>query len=82
MTLQLHNIRIGIRIQFITVAAVAGMVAIMALSLSGASRQMRQDRATKTQHVLETAFGALSYFAAEETAGRLSRDGLAAGDRG
>jgi methyl-accepting chemotaxis protein len=35
---------------------------------------MRQDRATKTQHVLETAFGTLSYFAAEETAGRLSRD--------
>ena len=74
MTFQLRNIRIGIRIQLITVAAVAGMVAIMVLSLSGASRQMRQDRATKTQHVLETAFGTLSYFAAEETAGRLSRD--------
>jgi methyl-accepting chemotaxis protein len=74
MTFQLRNIRIGIRIQFITVFAIIGMIVIMALSLIGASRQMRQDRATKTQHVLETAFGTLSYFAAEETAGRLSRD--------
>ena len=74
MTFQLRNIRIGIRIQLITVAAVIGMVAIMAISLTGASRQMRQDRAVKTQHVLETAFGTLSYFAAEEKAGRLTRD--------
>ena len=74
MTFQMRNIRIGIRIQLITAAAVAGMVAIMALSLFDASRQMRQDRATKTQHVLETAFATLTYFAAEETAGRLSRE--------
>jgi methyl-accepting chemotaxis protein len=74
MTFQLRNIRIGIRIQFITVFAVVGMIVIMALSLIGASRQMRQDRATKTQHVIETAVGTLAYFAAEETAGRMSRD--------
>lgn len=74
MTFHLRNVRIGIRIQLITVAAVVGMIAIMALSLSDASRQMRQDRTTKTQHVLETAFGTIEYFAAEEKAGRLSRD--------
>ncbi|MDP3692793.1 hypothetical protein, partial [Bradyrhizobium sp.] len=69
MTFHLRNVRIGIRIQLITVAAVVGMIAIMALSLSDASRQMRQDRSTKTQHVLETAFGTIEYFAAEEKAG-------------
>jgi methyl-accepting chemotaxis protein len=74
MTFRLRNIRIGIRIQLITVAAILGMMAIMAVSLIGSSRQMRQDRATKTQQVIETAYGTLSYFAAEETAGRLSRE--------
>jgi methyl-accepting chemotaxis protein len=74
MTFRLSNIRISGRIHLITVAAVLGMVAIMAVALFSADRQMRADRATKTQHVVDTAYATLVYFAGEETAGRLSRD--------
>jgi methyl-accepting chemotaxis protein len=74
MTFRLKQVRIGVRLQLITVAAVLGMIAIMAVSLAGSSRQMRGDRASKTQHVIETAFGTLAYFAGEETAGRLSHE--------
>jgi methyl-accepting chemotaxis protein len=74
MAFRPRNIRISGRIHLITAAAVLGMVAIMAIVLVGTNRQLRQDRATKTQHVVDTAYGTLAYFAGEEAAGRLSRD--------
>ncbi|MBV9827701.1 MAG: methyl-accepting chemotaxis protein [Alphaproteobacteria bacterium] len=66
------HISIAYRVHLITLAAIVGMLAIMFVALLGENRQMRADRATKTQHVVETAAGIVGYFANQETAGKLS----------
>jgi len=74
MMFRLSDIRIPVRIHLITAAAILGLAAIVAVSLFEANRQMRSDRAVKTQHVVETAYSVITHLAGEETAGRMSRE--------
>lgn len=66
--------RIGTRIQAITVTALVGMAALIALATWDFSRAITDARALKTRDLVQTAQGVLTYFEGEERAGRLSRD--------
>jgi methyl-accepting chemotaxis protein len=74
MNFPLKNISIAVRVHLIAIVAVAGMLVITAAAQVGDYNKMNVARATKTQHVVETALGVIAYFANEEKAGRLSRD--------
>ncbi|MCJ2022783.1 cache domain-containing protein, partial [Methylobacterium sp. J-067] len=66
--------RIGTRIQAITVTALVGMAALIALATWDLSRAITDARELKTRDLVQTAQGVLTYFEGEERAGRLSRD--------
>ncbi len=68
------TIRIGTRIQAITVTALVGMAALIALATWDFSRAITDARELKTRDLVQTAQGVLTYFEGEERAGRLSRD--------
>ena len=66
--------RIGTRIQAITLTALIGMAALIALAAWDFSRALSEARALKTRDLVQTATGVLTYFEGEERAGRLTRE--------
>ncbi|MBE0530694.1 MAG: cache domain-containing protein [Rhodospirillales bacterium] len=69
----LDRLKINSRLMLIVAGAVAGIVGVGGYSLSAIHANLFEDRQIKTAHVVETAFGALEYYAGEEKAGRMSR---------
>ncbi len=66
--------RIGTRIQAITLTALIGMAALIALAAWDFSHAISDARALKTRDLVQTASGVLTYFEGEERAGRLTRE--------
>ena len=67
-------LRIGTRIQAMTLTALGGMVVLIGLSTWDMSQTVTDARELKTRDLVETAQGVLTYFEGEERAGRMSRD--------
>ena len=67
------TVRIGARIQGITLVAFLGMAALIGLSIWGLSEAVSEARALQTRDLVETAHGVLAYFEGEERSGRMSR---------
>jgi methyl-accepting chemotaxis protein len=74
VNMQLSNIPITTRIHLTTLAALMSMIAVAAMAVMGLNSQMRADRISKTQHLVEAAHGLLAHYESEEKAGRLSRE--------
>ncbi|MEL6061097.1 MULTISPECIES: cache domain-containing protein [unclassified Methylobacterium] len=68
------TVRIGARIQGITLVALLGMAALIGLAVWGLSQAVTEARELQTRNLVETAHGVLGYFEGEERAGRMSRD--------
>ena len=68
------TLRVGTRIQLITLTALGGMGVLIGLSAWDMSQTVTDARELKTRDLVETAQGVLSYFEGEERAGRMSRD--------
>ncbi|SEP40512.1 methyl-accepting chemotaxis sensory transducer with Cache sensor [Methylobacterium sp. UNC300MFChir4.1] len=66
--------RVGARLQLITLIALGGMAALIALAGWDMSQTVTDARELKTRDLVETAQGVLTYFEAEEGAGRMTRD--------
>ncbi|MGU3469233.1 cache domain-containing protein [Methylobacterium sp. C33D] len=66
--------RVGARLQLITLIALGGMAALIALAGWDMSQTVTDARESKTRDLVETAQGVLAYFEAEERAGRMTRD--------
>ena len=67
-------LRIGTRIQAMTLTALGGMAVLIGLSTWDMSQTVTDARELKTRDLVETAQGVLTYFEGEERAGRMSRD--------
>jgi methyl-accepting chemotaxis protein len=67
------TVRIGARIQGITLVAFLGMATLIGLSIWGLSEAVSEARALQTRDLVETAHGVLAYFEGEERSGRMSR---------
>ncbi|MCB5175553.1 methyl-accepting chemotaxis protein [Microvirga lenta] len=69
------RLKLGIttKIHSITLTALIGIAAIIGLSLYQLREEIVSAQAVKTHHVVEAAYGILSYYEAEERAGRMSR---------
>src|SRR3954453_11512936 len=61
------------RLQGILLIVVLGMIAISGASLWQLRHSLTEDRMTKTQHVVEVAYGMLQHFVAQERAGKMTR---------
>ncbi|SDN85903.1 methyl-accepting chemotaxis sensory transducer with Cache sensor [Methylobacterium phyllostachyos] len=68
------TVRIGARIQGITLVALLGMAALIGLSVWGLSEAVTEARELQTRNLVETARGVLTYFEGEERAGRMSHE--------
>ena len=68
------TLRIGTRIQLITVTALLCMAALIGLSAWDLSQGISDARELKTRDLVETAHGVLTYFEGEERAGRMARE--------
>lgn len=71
--MSLDRLTIGKRIHVITAAAAICMAAIIGFGLWSSDRAMREDIATKTRHVVETAHGLLQHYEAQERTGAMTR---------
>ena len=67
------TVRIGARIQGITLVAFLGMAALIGLSIWGLSEAVGEARALQTRDLVETAHRVLADFEGEERSGRMSR---------
>ncbi|MFC1456779.1 methyl-accepting chemotaxis protein [Microvirga arabica] len=65
---------IGTKIHSITLTALVGIAAIIAVTLFYLREEITQAQMVKTQHVVESAYGILAHYEAEERAGRLTRE--------
>ncbi len=70
----LDKLKIGPRLMLIVAGAIIGIVSVGGYSLKEIRAHLFEDRQIKTQHVVETATGILEYYAAEEKAGRMTRE--------
>ncbi|MCJ2133308.1 methyl-accepting chemotaxis protein [Methylobacterium sp. J-026] len=66
-------LRIGTRIQSITLIALSGMAALIGLAAWDMSGSVTDARELKTRDLVESAQGVLTYFEGEERAGRMDR---------
>ncbi|MCJ2019734.1 methyl-accepting chemotaxis protein, partial [Methylobacterium sp. E-065] len=66
-------LRIGTRIQSITLIALGGMAALIGLAAWDMSGSVIDARELKTRDLVESAQGVLAYFEGEERAGRMDR---------
>lgn len=69
------KIGIGTKIHSITLAALVGIAAIIAVAVFHLREEIDGAQMVKTQHVVESAYGILAHYEAEERAGRLTREG-------
>ncbi|MBE0531241.1 MAG: cache domain-containing protein, partial [Rhodospirillales bacterium] len=69
----LDKLKIGSRLLLIVAGTIVGIAGVGSYSLTEIRAYLFEDRQIKTQHVVETAFGALEYYAGEEKAGRMGR---------
>jgi methyl-accepting chemotaxis protein len=67
------RLKIGGRLNLLTLAALAAMTIGLAMALLRMSNVMLHDVAGETRATLETAYGVVEHYAEEERAGRLSR---------
>jgi methyl-accepting chemotaxis protein len=67
------SLSISMRLQGILLIVVLGMIAISGASLWQLRHSLTEDRMTKTQHVVEVAYGMLQHFVAQERAGKMTR---------
>ncbi len=68
------RLKIGARVNLIGLAAFAGLVLMLCLSIFQLDRVMRSDIANQTQKTVESAYSVIAHYQAEEAAGRLSRE--------
>ena len=68
------KIGIGTKIHSITLTALVGIAAIIAVAVFHLRAEISGAQMIKTQHVVESAYGILTHFEAEERAGRLTRE--------
>ncbi len=68
--MNLHTIR-G-KLVAVLIAALAGILAVSALSLSSERTSLMEDRKVKTRHLVESASGVLQHFHERQTKGELS----------
>jgi len=66
-------LKIGTKIQAITVVAVIGITALIGFASYQRYSAITEARALKTRDLVDTAYGVLAYFEGEERAGHLSR---------
>jgi methyl-accepting chemotaxis protein len=68
------RLKIGGRLNLLTLAALCAMTIGLAMALVRMGNVMLHDVATQTRATLETAYGVVEHYHAEEAAGRLTRD--------
>ncbi|MGH1574726.1 cache domain-containing protein [Methylobacterium sp. P31] len=66
-------LKIGTKIQAITIVAVLGITALIGFASYQRYSTITEARALKTRDLVDTAYGVLAYFEGEERAGHLSR---------
>jgi len=68
------RLKIGGRLNLLTLVALCAMTIGLVMALVRMGNVMLHDVATQTRATLETAYGVVEHYQAEETAGRLTRD--------
>ena len=69
----LDKLKIGPRLMLIVAGTIIGILSVGGYSLFEIRANLFEDRQIKTQHVVDTATAILEYYAAEETAGRMTK---------
>ena len=69
----LNRLKIGGRILLIVIGTVVGILCVGGYALYEIRDNLFEDRKVKTEQVVDTAYGVLAYFAAEQQAGRMSQ---------
>lgn len=67
-----NDLRIGVRIHCITLLTITGYILLSAMSLNNLATTMREDVATKTRHLVESAHSVISEYAARAQTGELT----------
>ncbi len=71
--MRLDRLRLQMRLQLLTAAALMGLFVVAALDLGSVASQMRQDRIAQTRHQVETVLSLLAHYDAEVRAGHMSQ---------
>ena len=66
--MSLDRLKISYRLMLIVVGTIIGIAAVSGYGLYEIHVNLFEDRKVKTQHVVETAYSVLEYYAAEEKA--------------
>lgn len=67
------SLRIGLRLQGITILSLLGMATLIALAAWNLSHVIDEARALQTRNLVEAAHGLLTHYESEERSGRMSR---------
>ncbi|MCJ2129551.1 methyl-accepting chemotaxis protein [Methylobacterium sp. E-045] len=68
----MKKLRIGAKIQAITVVSILGLMGLIALAINGLRNEVTDSRALKTQQLVEVASGVVKHFEAEARTGHLT----------
>jgi methyl-accepting chemotaxis protein len=66
------NLKIGMRLWLLVLVAIAALLLTAGQALLNLRHSMQEDRQTKTRHVVETAYGVMSYYGALAAAQKIS----------
>lgn len=70
----MKNLKLGWKLALLMLLAIVGYLVTIGMGLSVLKSNLLEDRKVKTKNVVEVAHGFLSYYYAEQQAGRLSED--------